>query len=797
MDVKWLIKNNIVFLDGAMGTMLQKAGLKLGENPEVLNITSPQIVENIYEQYLKAGSNIIATNTFGANRHKLSGCGYSVDTIITAAVKSAKKIAVKYNGFVGLDIGPIGELLEPMGTLKFEEAYELFKEQVICGAKNGADIIMIETMTDLYEAKAAVLAAKENCDLPVFCTMSFEQDMRTFTGCSLSAMALTLEGLGCDAIGINCSLGPVEIYPMVKELIKWTNLPIIIKPNAGLPEIIDGQTSYSITPEQFIEQMKLITELGVNIIGGCCGTTPEYIKGLKQNIRQDLFIKRKIINPCAVCSNTKTVEIDRVRIIGERINPTGKKIFQQALKDNNLDYIVKQAITQAQGGADILDVNVGMPNIDEVSMMKEVIKKIQGVVSLPLQIDSSNADAIEAGLRIYNGKAIVNSVNGEQKVMQRIFPIVKKYGASVVGLTLDENGIPAKAEDRLAIAEKILRFALEYGIPKENLYIDCLTLTSSAEQANAYETIKAVRMVKEKLGLKTVLGVSNISFGLPAREQLNQTFLTLAMANGLDLPIINPNIKSMVDSIYCYHQLKNIDKGSYEYINHFSNNSDNKDKSSNVSQLTDQHYNDIGYCIANGLKNETIACCKQLLKNTDPLNIVSDILIPALDKVGKNYETGKIFLPQLIQSAEAAKGAFEVIREYVSKSSSGQTQSSGKIIIATVKGDIHDIGKNIVKVVLENYGYDVIDLGRDVSIETIVSEAKKQSIKLVGLSALMTTTLKSMEQTINAIHKEGLTCKIMVGGAVLTESYAKQIGADYYAKDAQASVNIARKVFEK
>lgn len=806
MELRELIQKQTLIVDGAMGTMLQKSGLKLGEAPEVFNMTSPDVIRDIHSAYLNAGAQLVLTNTFGANELKLASTPYSVEEVVAAAVQNAKAAVLAGKtrpAFVGLDIGPIGQLLEPMGTLSFEEAYAIFQRQVVCGVAAGADAIWIETMTDLSEARAAVLAAKENSSLPVFCTMSFEQDMRTFTGCSLQAMALTLSGLGVDALGINCSLGPVELYPMAQELVKWTNLPVILKPNAGLPTVRDGQTVYDITPDVFVDTMEKIFDAGACILGGCCGTTPDYITMLHKRLHGRSPAVRKPVSHFAVCSASRVTEIDRVRIIGERINPTGKKLFQQALRDGNLDYIIKQAIDQVEAGADILDVNVGLPGIDEQKTMVTVVKKLQSVVDVPLQIDSSNAEVIEAALRVYTGKPIVNSVNGDPDVMQRVLPLVKKYGACVVGLTLDEAGIPKQADARFQVAQRLLNAALAYGIPKEDLLIDCLTLTTSAEQESAYETLKALRRVKRELGLKTVLGVSNISFGLPAREVMNQTFLTMALENGLDLPIINPNVKAMVDTIFCYHQLMNLDPGSHEYITHFQ-----ADRAGTLAGAPQQFanpsgqansevpYQDIGYCIAKGLREETRQCCKVLLETTDELALVEKTLIPILDEVGTRYEKGEIFLPQLMQSAEAAKAAFELVRQNILKKSGGaSSQSRGKILLATVKGDIHDIGKNIVKVVLENYGYDVLDLGRDVSTKAIVESARSNRIQLVGLSALMTTTVSSMQEAIAALRNAEIPCKIMVGGAVLTERYASEIHADYYAKDAQAAVQIAKEVF--
>ncbi|MFP3154295.1 homocysteine S-methyltransferase family protein [Lachnospiraceae bacterium ZAX-1] len=822
MGILEFTKHNILVIDGAMGTMLQNSGLKVGENPEVLNITSPGTILDIHTAYFAAGANIVTTNTFGANAHKLSHTDYTPETIISHAVAIAKQAAAPFQGFVALDIGPIGELLEPIGTLAFEDAYELFKMQVLAGASAGADAVFIETMTDLYEMKAAVLAVKENCSLPVFCTMSFEESGRTFLNTSIPSMGITLEGLGADFIGINCSLGPAQIYPMIQELIKWTNLPIVVQPNAGLPIVEAGETIFNVTPEQFAQEMQRMLDLGVGAVGGCCGTTPAYTKLLKNIAKGCSPNVRAPIEICAVCSPSKTVLIDRVRIIGERINPTGKKKFKQALIDHNIDYILTQAVEQTEAGADILDVNVGLPQIDECLLMTETIKEIQGILDTPLQIDSTNVDVVKAALRIYNGKAVVNSVNGDDETLDALLPIIKKYGAAVVGLTLDKHGIPRTAKERFLIAKKIVDKAQSYGIPKSNVFIDCLTLTSSAEQALVFETIKAVALVKEKLGVKTVLGVSNISFGLPSREILNQVFLAAALTNGLDLPIINPNIKEMVDTIYCFHQLNNIDVGSNEYIerfrnqqqetsaqnhtasNHNSNNSyTDTIRNTDLSNSNAEHLDDkdslgyhISFAIKKGLKKETKNYCQQLLETLDGLTVINEFLIPTLDEVGKDYESGILFLPQLLQSAEAAKVAFELVKQQIAKTSDARETEKKTIILATVQGDIHDIGKNIVKVILENYGYDVLDLGKDVEIQSIVDAAITHKVGLVGLSALMTTTVPNMELTIERLRAQLPDIKVMVGGAVLTADYAKKINADSYGKDAMAAVLIAEKHFE-
>ena len=793
--------DKVVMLDGGMGTMLQKAGVPMGKVPEELNVTHGDAVMDIHRQYIEAGSDVIYANTFSANRYKLGYSSYSVDTLVTAGVQNAKKAVADSgkNVAVALDVGPIGELMEPNGALKFEDAYDMFKEMMVAGEKAGADLIVIETSTDLLEMKAAVLAAKENTNLPVFSTMTFEKNGRTFTGVTVEAAALTLTGLGVDAIGINCSLGPNDIYPMAQKLAEWTPLPIVIKANAGLPNLNSG--GYDISAEEFAEQMEKFMDLGVTIIGGCCGTTPDYIREMKAMLARrekegKTANRPEYVRQAAVCSSTQVVSIDGVRIIGERINPTGKKLFKEALLNHNIGYILAQGISQVEAGAHILDVNVGLPKIDEAGLMVEGVKELQGVLDVPLQIDSSNVDVIERGLRIYNGKPIVNSVNGEKAVLEKILPIVKKYGASVVGLTLDENGIPLLAEERYAIAERIVRKAESYGIPKEDVYIDCLTLTASAQQKEVVETLKAMKMVKEKLGVKTVLGVSNISFGLPKREQVNVSFLTLAMAHGLDLPIINPNVSSMVAAIDCFNVLYNHDEGSKYYVDKYSKLlAAEKNAAKDVTEQKPEDTRSLEYAVLNGIREYAGDATKELLKTKDAMEIVNGILIPALDKVGTDFESGKLFLPQLIQSATAAQEAFEVLKKVMSEQKeTAETVSKGKIIVATVKGDIHDIGKNIVKVVMENYGYEMIDLGKDVPVEKVVSEVQRTGAKLVGLSALMTTTVVSMEETIHALREAGCDCKIWVGGAVLTEDYAKQIGADFYAKDAKQSVDIAKKV---
>ena len=787
MKILDYIKDNLLFLDGAMGTVLQNSSVDPGKYPEAMNILHPDVVYGVHDAYFSAGSKLVLTNTFGTSAHKMSGCEYTPQQVITAGVEIARKAAEKYDGYVALDIGPLGQLLEPMGTLTFEQAYEDFAMQVKAGVAAGADLVFIETMTDLYEVKAAVLAVKENCDLPVFTTMSFEQNMHTFAGTSLSSMAITLDGLGVDALGINCSLGPVEMLPMAKELKKWTDKPLIIKPNAGLPCLVNDKTVYNITNEEFTSAMEEIMALGVNIVGGCCGTNPDMLRHFfnvaKTRQKTDVSARQPV---SAVCSSGKTVIIDGVKVIGERINPTGKALFKKALETGDLDYIARQAVEQMNAGADILDINVGHLGIDEKEMMVRVVKKVQSVCNLPLQIDSSNADVIEAGLRVCNGKAIVNSVNGEDEKLAAILPVVKKYGGAVLGLTLDENGIPEKAETRVKIAEKILSAALSHGISKEDVFIDCLTMASSAQPQGAMETLKAVKAVSANLGLKTTLGVSNISFGMPNRPLLNSSFMTLAMNNGLNMPIINPNDDMMMDAVFAYNQLSCADAGGARYISRFAHRTQ-------LSRQTEGDYT-VKKLIALGLAAETKQAVKKLLETTPALEIVQNYLIPALDVVGKDYESGKIFLPQLMQSAEAAKMGFEAINRYIAATGNTDYEKKGPVVIATVKGDVHDIGKNIVKTVMENYGYEVIDLGKDVSPQTIVTKAVETGARLVGLSALMTTTVKAMEETIVLLKESGCNAPVMVGGAVLTEEFSAQIGADFYAKDAQAAVEIARKV---
>ena len=796
---------NTILLDGGMGTMLQAAGLKLGAKPEELNITHPALIEGIHAKYAAAGSRIINANTFGASAHKLAGSAYTLEEIIAAGIANCKRACAPYGALAALDVGPLGELLEPNGTLAFEDAVTEYGRIVRAGVAAGADLIFFETFTDLYELKAALLAAKENSTLPILASMSFEAGGRTFTGCTVESFAATARGLGADAIGINCSLGPKEIFPMAKRLAEAVpgSFPVFVKPNAGLPRA-DG-SGYDITPQLYAMQMKPYRELNLFAAGGCCGTTPEFIQLLN-----GVFAGCKPGRPdhpmkSVICSPVSCVNVDGITVVGERINPTGKKRFQQALRENDMNYVLEQAVSQVEAGAQILDVNVGAPGVDEPTLMEQVVKALQSVVSLPLQLDSSHAEALERGLRVYNGKPIVNSVNGEPEVLEKILPLCKKYGAAVVGLAIDKRGIQPKAEDRVAVARRIKEAALAAGIPQEDIYIDCLTLTASAQQQDVLATVEALHTCKTELGVRTILGVSNISFGLPCRTYLNTTFLTMAMYAGLDLAIMNPSSEEMMAAVYAYNVLINRDPQSTKYIERYANRVPASAALAKAAQAAtvaqsggeaelSGPYAPLMKAVEKGLKGEAAAQTRALLETKEPLELVDEALIPALDIVGSKYEKGTLFLPQLLQAASAAQSAFEEIKTAIAKKGAAN-ESKGRIVIATVKGDVHDIGKNIVKVILENYGFEVIDLGRDVPVETVVNTVREKNVHLVGLSALMTTTLKSMEETIAALHEAKLDCKIMVGGAVLTPEYAKKIGADWYAKDAKRSADIAKEFF--
>ena len=801
---------NTILLDGGMGTMLQAAGMKLGTRPEDLNIENPELIRSIHAKYAAAGSRVVNANTFGASPHKLADSKYTLEEVITAGIANCKQAVAPYGALVTLDVGPLGELLEPSGTLAFEDAVAEYGRIVRAGVAAGADILYFETFTDLYEMKAALLAAKENSTLPIMASMSFEANGRTFTGCTVESFAATARGLGANAVGINCSLGPKEIFPMAKRLAEAVpgDFPVFVKPNAGLPRA-DG-SGYDITPQLYAMQMKPYRELHLFAAGGCCGTTPEFIQMLN-----GVFADCKPGRPehpmlSVICSPVDCVNVDGITVVGERINPTGKKRFQQALRDGDMNYILEQAVSQAEAGAQILDVNVGAPGVDEPALMEQVVKALQSVVSLPLQLDSSHAEALERGLRVYNGKPIVNSVNGEPEVLEKVLPLCKKYGAAVVGLAIDERGIQPKAEDRVAIARRIKKAALEAGIPQEDIYIDCLTLTASAQQEDVLATVQALHTCKTELGVRTILGVSNISFGLPCRPYLNTTFLTMAMYAGLDLAIMNPSSEEMMAAVYAYNVLTNRDKQSGRYIARYADQvpasaalaKAMQDKAASgvpaaaeaAGPAVSGPYAPLMKAVEQGLKGEAAACTKALLAEKEPLELVDEALIPALDIVGVKYEKGKLFLPQLLQAASAAQSAFDEIKTAIAQRG-GSGANKGRIVLATVKGDVHDIGKNIVKVILENYGFEVIDLGRDVPVETVVETVREKDVHLVGLSALMTTTLKSMEETIAALHAAKLDCKVMVGGAVLTPEYAEKIGADWYAKDAKQSADIAKEFF--
>ena len=805
MQVNELFKqSNTILLDGGMGTMLQAAGLKLGARPEELNITDPALIEGIHGQYAAAGSRIVNANTFGASAHKLAGSAYTLEQVITAGIENCKRACAPYGALTALDVGPLGELLEPSGTLAFEDAVAEYARIVKAGEAAGADLIFFETYTDLYELKAALLAAKENTHLPILASMSFEAGGRTFTGCTVESFAATARGLGADAVGINCSLGPKEIFPMAKRLAEAVpgNFPVFVKPNAGLPRA-DG-SGYDITPQLFALQMKPYRELHLFAAGGCCGTTPEFIKLLNGTFAGCTPGRPAHRMPSVLCTPVDTVTVDGITVVGERINPTGKKRFQQALREGDMNYVLEQAVSQAEAGAQILDVNVGAPGVDEPVLMEQVVKALQSVTSLPLQLDSSNVEALARGLRVYNGKPIVNSTNGEPEKLAAILPLCKKYGAAIVGLAIDEKGIQPKAEDRVAIARRITEAALAAGIPREDIYIDCLTLTASAQQEDVLATVQALEACKKELGVRTVLGVSNISFGLPCRTYLNTTFLTMAMYAGLDLAIMNPSSEEMMAAVYAYNVLTNRDKQSTKYIERFA---DRVPASTALAQAAKAApaasaaeaeltgpYAALMKAVEKGLKGDAAAHTRTLLAEKQPLEVVDEALIPALDIVGAKYEKGTLFLPQLLQAASAAQSAFEEIKTAIAQKGEGSA-SKGRIVLATVKGDVHDIGKNIVRVILENYGFEVLDLGRDVPVETVVDTVREKDVHLVGLSALMTTTLKSMEETIAALHAAQLDCKIMVGGAVLTPEYAEKIGADWYAKDAKRSADIAKEFF--
>lgn len=861
-----------LFFDGGTGSILQEKGLQPGELPETWNLLHPDRILDLHRGYLEAGADIYNTNTFGANRLKFPE---NLDEIVTAAVKLAKEARTQAgrdeDAYVALDIGPTGKLLAPMGDLSFDDAVDIFGEVVRIGAREGADLVLIETMNDSYEAKAAVLAAKENCDLPVFITCVFDGSGKMLTGGTPESVVAMLEGLGVDALGVNCSLGPAQMIPIVERLVKAAHVPVLVNPNAGLPKSVDGKTVYDVGPEEFAGFMKQIAALGAAAVGGCCGTTPDYIRAEIAAVRPLPLLPPQGREQTVIASFSRTVEIGRAArpvIIGERINPTGKKRFKQALVDHDIDYIVDQGLQQEDAGADVLDVNVGTPEIDEVALLDEVVCRLQSVLALPLQIDTSNPEAMERALRHYNGKALINSVNGKQEVMAEVFPLVKKYGGVVVALALDEGGIPDNADDRIRIAEKIYATAAEYGIRREDIVIDGLCMTVSSDPRSALVTLETIRRIRDELGGSSILGVSNISFGLPARELINAYFFEMALQNGLSCAIINPNNHAMMQAYRAFCALTNQDENFQSFISAYAGyKSPDKQVSDALTAYKTRVLNALGVsagdlqatgrplgrsdgnagfgtgaagagaaglssdnvsgagasagssgsgraagaddgrgagalagksrlveAIERGMAKPAAEATREALLTRNALDIINEDLVPALDVVGQGFEKGTVFLPQLLMAAEAAKAAFAVVKESMAGSAQ---ESKGRVILATVKGDIHDIGKNIVKVLLENYGYDVIDLGKDVPPETIVETALRENIRLVGLSALMTTTVVNMEETIRQLHQQKPDCRIVVGGAVMTQDYADKIGADCYGRDAMTTVRYADELAEK
>lgn len=848
-----LLGKKIIIGDGAMGTMMQNAGLDMGTIPEGLNITRPEAIKEIHSAYFRAGSDFVTANTFGVNRYKLQNSGYTVSALIEAGIKAARdavqeeKDRARCAGeaerqlFVALDIAPVGKLMKPVGDMDFDEAYDIFAEQVLAGVAAGADFILFETFTDVCELRAGILAAKENSDLPILASATFQEDGRMLMGSDVLTVVNILQDLGIDALGLNCSLGPAQMMGLVNDFLTYSKLPVLVQPNAGLP-VSDGSCAvYDVSAEDYSQAMMEMVKAGVAILGGCCGTTPAYIECLVQSI-DDTVAKQSASGQqeqpfpaladnateqraakamTAVSSTTKTVILDgRVRVIGERINPTGKKLLKEALKNQDFVYLQDEALHQVRCGAEILDINVGLPGIDEQEVMLKAIEKVSAVVSAPLQIDSADPEVLAAAVRRYGGKTIINSVNGKEEVMEAVLPLVKKYGACVIALTLDEKGLPQSMKERLIIAERIIRRAASYGIGRERILVDCLTLTVSAQQEAAKDTLGAIRKVKEQFGVKTTLGASNVSFGLPERKLLNQTFLAMAMEAGLDAPITDPTVSEYMDAIRAFETLSGKDTESRDFIAFYGgkktvpaegkkdqlvDNQHNAYPSGAADQgklaaesrasgrMTESRKMSLAEIIQEGYEEKAAAAAAELLHELNPLEIVEGKIMPALEQVGKDYERGDIFLPQLIKSAETVKNAFVVLKEAMQKA--GEQMVYGKIILATVQGDVHDIGKNIVKVILENYGYEVVDLGKDVPIEQVVEAAKAEDIRMVGLSALMTTTVVNMEKTINALKEAGLTCVTAVGGAVLTEDYAKKIGADHYCKDAMDTVRVANGLF--
>ena len=804
MNFREVLGRQILFFDGGMGTLLQERGLKAGEVPETWNIVHPECIRQIHKEYLMAGSNIISANTFGVNAFKCKNLPYTVDELVTAGIQlvqeAIQEVRSSSNGgekqpmYAALDIGSIGKLLKPLGEISFDEAYKTFQEIIIAGDKAGADLILIETVSDSYEIKAAVLAAKENSNLPVVVTMIFDESGKLLTGGDVASITAMLEGLGVDAVGFNCGLGPEQMKNLLPQLTACCSLPVVVNANAGLPVVVNGQTVFHVAPEEFAQSVKMLVEMGAGIVGGCCGTTPAHIQRVVE-LCKDMEIKPVTDKNLTVVSsyNHAVYFTRKPLIIGERINPTGKSKFKQALREHDMEYIYKEGLAQEEKGAQILDVNVGLPEIDEPRLMEEAVTGIQAIIDLPLQIDTSDTAAMERGLRYYNGKPMLNSVNGKKESMESVFPIAKKYGAVLVCLCLDESGIPETVEGRLRVAEKLVKTAAEYGIPKKNLVIDALVLTISTGQDNANVTLETMRRIRYEMGLHTVLGVSNISFGLPERSRINTAFFTMAMNNGLSAGIVNPSSEPMMSAYYSFNALIGEDEQCMAYI---ANASQTADKPSAAPAQKNSALT-LEEAIIKGLSESAGEATVRLLEqNMDALAIINEKLIPALDVVGKGFEEKKMFLPQLLMSADAAKASFEAIKATLSKQGKN-SESKGKIVIATVKGDIHDIGKNIVKTLLENYGFDMLDLGKDVDPELILKTVQENQVKLVGLSALMTTTVVNMEATIKLLREHHAGCKVMVGGAVLTQEYADMIGADFYSKDAMGSVRYANALYEQ
>ena len=796
MNFREYLKNNIVYLDGGMGTLLQAQGLAAGEHPERWNLSHPDIITSIHKSYFDAGSNVVCTNTFGANILKFAED--ELENIIMAAVFNVKaareQSASKSEKFIALDIGPSGKLLKPLGDLDFEDAVSVFAKTVKLGVKYGVDLIIIETMNDSYETKAALLAAKENSDLPVIVSNAYGEDGKLMTGAVPAAMVALLEGMGVDALGANCSLDPRQLRGVAEELLKYASVPVILKPNAGLPKLVDGKTVFNVTADEFSDEVAELIKQGVRVAGGCCGTTPEYIEALYRKTSDFAPMPTQNKNITMVSSYTHAIEFGESPIlIGERINPTGKKRFKQALLENDIDYILSEGVNQQEKGVHILDVNVGLPDVDEVGMLKNAVCELQAVTDLPLQIDTADVTAMEAAIRRYNGKAMINSVNGKRESMETVFPLVKKYGGVVVALTLDEDGIPETADGRVKIAEKILDTAAKYGIERKDIIFDTLAMTISADNKAATATLNALKTIKNTLGCHTSLGVSNVSFGLPNRDAVNSTFFALALENGLSAAIMNPYSADMMKTYYTYKALKGMDENCAEYIGAADLFTVTASAATAETKKTAEEFSsELQRAVIKGFKEKTAELTKSILLSVDPLEIVNNEIIPALNTVGKGFEEKTVYLPQLLMSAEAAKSAFEVIKSFMTGGE--KTADKGTFVIATVHGDIHDIGKNIVKLLLENYGFNVVDLGKDVPPEQIVQKVVELHAPLAGLSALMTTTVPAMEETIKQLKAKAPWCKTIVGGAVLTQEYADKIGADKYAKDAMEAVRYAEAI---